>query len=323
MKWFLRIAAAGAFALNTGASASAATSCAMPQSFEDPHHVLQDGKRSLFWVRPMQVDADGAPNAYHRDDPHGNKGLAIEYIGNGMTIARDGAPIPFNLQQEENGVWLTAYENIVKNGWKAPPGLSVDIYGFARDRTGKVCVGRDGRLVSATGLVRRTEAGACNQKRYVDALRFPGIVVPNRAPGEKLVANADPEVAPPFAERGVRRGDLAMAYNPETGIWKGAVLYDTGPRPLLGEGSIRLVMNLTGRKNEPRSAVETNAMGLAETYVLLFPGTAADVSPGKGWTPEKIEKSAMERFKKWGGGSITEALKRLLACAEEYKKHKQ
>jgi hypothetical protein len=323
MKRLLRIAIAGTFAMNTGASANAATECAMPQSFDDPHHVLQDEGKSLFWVRPMQVDADGAPNAYHRDDPHGNKGLAIEYIGNGMRIERDGEPIPFNVKEAENGAWLAAYESIVKNGWMAPPGLSVEIYGFARDGAGKVCVGRGGRLISTTSLALRPNADACDQRRYVDALRFPGIVVPNRAPAEQPAANADPEVAPPFAQRGVSRGDLAVAYNPDTGIWKGAILYDTGPRDLLGEGSIRLIMNLTGRKSRPRSAEATNSMGLIETYVLLFPGTATDLGPKSGWTPEKIERAAAKRFRQWGGGSTRDALNRLFVCAKQYKKHKQ
>jgi hypothetical protein len=324
MNRFLRVAISGALALNPGGPISAATECAMPRSFADPHYVLHDETKSIFWVRPMQVDADGAPNAYHRDDPHGNKGLAIEYLGNGMTILRDGEPVPFNVQQEENGAWLTAYESVVRNGWKAPLGLSVDIYGFARDRAGKVCVTGNGRLISATSLIRRTDANVCSQTRYIDALKFPGIVVPRRAPGEALVANADPEVAPPFAKQGVRRGDLAIAYNPETGIWKGAILYDTGPRELLGEGSIRLIMNLTGRKNEPQSAPETNAMGLGETYVLLFPTSGNDLGPvRKRFTPENIEKRATERFRKWGGGSIATALGRLLACAEEYKRPKQ
>ncbi|CAN0433675.1 unnamed protein product, partial [Phaeothamnion confervicola] len=92
---------------------------------------MHDGSKSLFWVRPLQVDADGAPNAYHRDDPHGNKGLAIEYAGNGMTISRNGEPMEFKLREEDNAEWLGIYRRIAENGWKAPAGYDVDIYGFA------------------------------------------------------------------------------------------------------------------------------------------------------------------------------------------------
>jgi len=131
---------AWALAFFASVPASGATECKLPRSFSDPHQVLHDEKKSLFWVRPLQVDADGTPNAYHRDDPHGNKGLAIEYLGNGMTIEQGGVAIPFNLIENENRAWLEAYRKIVDNDWKATPEFSVDIYGFARDSKGNVCV---------------------------------------------------------------------------------------------------------------------------------------------------------------------------------------
>ena len=297
----------------------AQTPCGMPQGFSDPHPVLRDRDKSLFWVRPLQVDADGAPNAYHRDDPHGSKGLAIEYIGNGMTIERHGKPMNFELKEEENSEWLGIYQMIVRNDWTAPPGYSVDIYGFARDRKGRVCVGHSGQLVSATSLSLNERAGPCNQKRYVNALKFPGIVVPNRQGKEQRLKNRDPEVAPPFAQHRVSRGDLAVVYHPETRRWSGALLYDTGPRHLLGEGSIRLVMNLRGMSQAPVSALETNSLGIVETYTVVFPGSVADLGPKKTWTPEKIERAAGERFRAWGDGSVEKALERLFACADEYK----
>src|SRR5215470_5201699 len=110
----------------------AQTSCMLPESFGDPHRVIHDAE-SLVWVRPLNVDADGAPNAYHRDDPHGRKGLAIEYLGNGMSISRNGEEIPFEPEERDNAEWLEAYRKIVRNGWEAPPGYELDIYGFARD----------------------------------------------------------------------------------------------------------------------------------------------------------------------------------------------
>jgi hypothetical protein len=297
----------------------AQTSCMLPESFGDPHRVIHDAE-SLVWVRPLNVDADGAPNAYHRDDPHGRKGLAIEYLGNGMSISRNGEEIPFEPEERDNSEWLEAYRKIVRNGWEAPPGYDVDIYGFARDVAGRVCVTKTGRLISSTSLVLNPQARPCDPKRYLDALKFPGIVVPNRDSDERGIAEgADPEVAPPFAERGVRRGDLAVVYNPETKIWKGALLYDTGPRRLLGEGSIRLVMNLRGTKRVPTSGDETNSMALAESFTVLFPGSVADLGPRQTWTPEKIERAAAERFKQWGGGSVERALERLQSCADDYK----
>jgi hypothetical protein len=294
--------------------------CALPQRFDDPHPVLHDETRSLFWVRPMEVDADGAPNAYHRDDPHGDKGLAIEHIGYGMRIEQDGVRIPFIARKEENAVWLELYQRIVENGWKAPEGYSVETYGFAKDENGDVCVGPDGRLVSSTTVNLKRNGSTCDQSRYVDALQFPGIVVPNRAKDEAAVPNTDPSVAPPFAVRGVRPGDLAVVYHPKSGRWKGALVHDTGPREKLGEGSIRLVMNLTGRKDQPTSARATNSMAIPEAYYVLFPGSVADLGDEKHWTPARIENAAAHRFKQWGGGSTGAALKRLMACAESYKR---
>jgi len=300
-------------------SGIAQTSCMLSESFNDPHRVIHDAG-SLVWVRPLHVDADGAPNAYHSDDPHGRKGLAIEYLGNGMTISRHGEEIPFEPDERENSAWLDAYKKILRNGWEPPPGYDLDIYGFARDEVGRVCVTKQGRLVSSTSLVLNPQARRCDQKRYLDALKFPGIVVPNRDSEERNVfEGADPEVAPPFAERGIRRGDLAVVYNPETRIWKGALLYDTGPRRLLGEGSIRLVMNLRGSKRVPKSGDETNSMTLPETFTVLFPGSVSDLGARQTWTPEKVERAAAERFKQWGGGSVERALERLLSCADDYK----
>jgi hypothetical protein len=295
--------------------------CALSQSFNDPYPVLHDETKALFWVRPMEVDADGAPNAYHRDDPHGNKGLAIEHIGYGMRIEKDGTRIPYVTKEEENTAWLDIYKRIVNNGWKAPDGYSVEIYGFAKDENGDICVGPDGQLVSSTSIILKRDGGMCDQSRYLDALKYPGIVVPHRAKDEEAAANADPFVAPPFAAKGVRRGDLAVVFNPKTGRWKGALVHDTGPRDKLGEGSIRMVMNLTGRKDVPTSAQATNSMGISEAYYVLFPGSVDDLGDRRYWTPARIEKSAAARFKQWGGGSMDVALKRLSACAEKYKNH--
>jgi hypothetical protein len=313
----LRFAVILVGSLSSYAQSFAQGSCMLPQGFNDPHRVMHDDK-SLFWVRPLQVDADGSANAYHRDDPHGKR-HAIEYIGNGMTIYRDGQPMKFELDEKNNGEWLKAYRRIVANGWKAPEGYSVDIYGFARDGHGAVCVTPSGRLISTTSLTLNPNLHVCNQRKYLDARKFPGFVVPNRTADERSVENGDPEVAPPFATRGLARGDVGVVYNPATGLWKGALLYDTGPRHLLGEGSLRLVMNLRGMQQVPRTALHLNSLGIVETFSVSFPGSVADLGPSSTWTPEKVEQAAAERFKAWGGGSFTGALRRLFACAQQYK----
>jgi hypothetical protein len=320
VKSLFRIAAALMGCVAMTAQSFAQSSCMLPSNFNDPHPVMHDD-RSAFWVRPLQVDADGAPNAYHRDDPHGKRGLAIEYIFNGMTIYRGDDALEFELDEKDNSEWLTAYRKIVANGWKAPEGYSVDIYGFARDERGNICVGEGGRLISSTSLVINPGLRACNQRRYIDALKFPGIVVPNRTDEDRPAAdeNADPQVATPFADRGIKRGDLAIVYNPETGLWKGALLYDTGPRQLLGEGSLKLVMNLRGMQQAPKTAIKTNSLGIVETFTVIFPGSVADLGPSSTWTPQKVEQAAAERFKAWGGGSLTSALQRMFACAQQYK----
>jgi Fungal chitosanase of glycosyl hydrolase group 75 len=301
-------------------SACADESCQAWGGFDDPHPVMVERQsRALFWARPLEVDADGARNAYHRDDPHGSKGLAIEYVGNGMTILRNGEPLTFNEKEEDNSTWLNAYHAIVNNGWKAPAGFDVDIYGFARDRNGKVCVKPDGRLISSTSLVQHRSARYCDPKRYVDALRIPGIVVPNRSDEEQPVKGGDDQIAPPFARHGVFRGDLAVVYNPATRIWRGAIIYDTGPRELLGEGSLRLVLDLRADRRSPKSALETNDLGIDETNVLLFPGTAEKLGPGRTWTSEKIHTLASRLFNAWGGGTEVQAVEKLTACASEYR----
>jgi hypothetical protein len=323
MKRALPLVLTLAATLVQGGTAFGQSSCSLPQTFNDPHPVIHDDE-SLLWVRPLQVDADGAPNAYHRDDPFGGKGLAIEYLGNGMTISRNDEPLPFLTDDDKpDPKWLEAYKKLVRNRWEAPPGYAVDIYGFARGESGKVCVTNSGRLISSTSLTLNSKLPACNPKRYMDALKFPGIVVPSRGDNETTDDEGDYQVATPFADRGVHRGDLAVVYNPETNRWKGALLYDTGPRHLLGEGSIRLVMNLRGMDKVPTSAVETNSLGIAKTTTVLFPKSAALLGPKSTWTPEKIERVAAEQFIKWGGGSIEGALQRLQACTEAYAQAQQ
>jgi hypothetical protein len=78
-------------------------------------------------------------------------------------------------------------------------------------------------------------------------------------------------------------------------------------------------MNLRGIKRMPRSGDETNAMALAESFTVLFPGSVDDLGARQTWTPEKIERAAAARFKQWGGGTEEGALQRLLSCADEYK----
>jgi hypothetical protein len=177
----------------------------------------------------------------------------------------------------------------------------------------------DGRLISSTSLVQHPSASYCDPKRYVDALKIPGIVIPNRSDEEQAVPGADDQIAPPFARHKVSRGDLAIVYNPETRVWRGAIIYDTGPRELLGEGSLRLVLDLRASQQLPKSAIETNALGIAETNVLLFPGTAGQLGPGRTWTNEKIHGLASRLFKQWGGGTEMQALEKLAGCATEYK----
>jgi hypothetical protein len=126
--------------LSSCGQALAQAACALPRAFNDPHAVIHDD-RSLFWVRPLQVDADGAPNAYHRDDPHGRRGLAIEYIGNGMTIYRNGEPMTFELDEKNNTAWLDLPKDR-RQSLAGAAGYSVDIYGVARDERGTVCVGK-------------------------------------------------------------------------------------------------------------------------------------------------------------------------------------
>jgi hypothetical protein len=328
MRSFIGAVALGIHMLVGIPSTDAATLCDMGDSFSDPKLVLHDGKSSLFWVRPIAVNVDGAPNAYHRDDPHGNRGLAIEYIGYGMKIfkfkdeeGKEKEKIPFVTKESDNASWLAIYRQIVANNWVAPKGYSFSVFGFEKDDAGQVCHGgpkEDGKLVSSTALVIKSGADACDQSGYVDALRFPGIVIPKRDDEESKTDGTDGGIAPPFAKLGTRRGDLAVAYNPKTKRWRGAFVFDTGPRQKLGEGSVRLIMNLTGAA-APTTAEASNSMGIKESYVVLFPGSVADLGDRKNWTPELVEKMAMARFKAWGGGTIKGALSRLQSCAADYK----
>jgi hypothetical protein len=166
----------------------------------------------------------------------------------------------------------------------------------------------------------KPDAEICDQSRYVNSLDFPGIVLPKRAKNEKDKDGKKPPIAPPFANRGVKLGDVAIAFNPKNGLAKGAFVFDTGPRRNLGEGSVRLLADL---KNEalPSTAAQSNGMGLGDTFVVLFPASVSELGSKDTWTPAKVREVAERKFLEFGNGSRDNAVARLKACAAAYKSH--
>lgn len=142
-----------------------------------------------------------------------------------------------------------------------------------------------GFYVSMTALYDKNRGGA-DPKRYVDSEEIPYIVLPGNV----------------IKKTGARLGDFAVAINNGTAV--PAILADTGPKGLIGEGSIRLARSL-GIDHNPRTGGTTKR---AVIYVV-FPKSGA--GQGKLRTLAEIETEGKRLFENWGG------LKRLEAVIKE------
>jgi len=158
---------------------------------------------AVFFRAGMQIDADGAPNAYHPG-----------------TASRPKSGRPPGLDDLRNA------------------GASGNWYGVVTDdgkRTGRPVVQGatdpyPGFYVSPTALQDAT-LRATNPRRYVDSTAVPYVVLPGRVARDPTSAR--------FADAtGLALGDLGMVF--QRGESSHCVYADVGPRGRIGEGSIAL-----------------------------------------------------------------------------------
>ena len=299
------------FLVLPGLTAQAAD-CGMAQAFKQPDGNAKTGftsvwsdrdGKALFFIEALNVNTDGTRRSYSVDDFWGEE-KALNNLCNAMSDACAGLDKD-GLRQRR---LLT--QKAFANGWPADltaqTKISPAIIPF---KGGKPCPPVDGFLVSATALHKPNVADACDIGNYADALVTPALVLPKN-PAKNTLSE--------FAKRHAKVGDLAVALVPGSSAPVFAVVGDTGPAKVLGEGSVALNGKLLGKSAPPTNYQEVRGKGafkgkawtVPQAMVLIFPASGDSADPYL--MPERIDAAAKTRFEDWGG------VARLNACAADY-----
>lgn len=270
------------------------------------------GQKALIFADGLHVNTDGTKRSYKVDDFWGHND-AINNLCNAMS---DKCA---DMKEPELRARRILTQKAKAQGWPADltkkTKILPSIIAFKSD--GKPCDEVDGFLVSATALRDDSVKDDCSFSKYVDAMTVPAIVLPGRLKKKTPTG---------FESRGARVGDLAAVLSGDGKLLTYAVVGDTGPAKELGEATVALAWKLRGKTKEPANYCEVRGKPKTEcnhkdyvgqgwdvrkTYVLIFTGSRDDKKPYM--TKERIEKSAGDLLKNWGGQS------RLKSCAEAYK----
>ena len=207
--------------------------------------------QALAFVAPMQVNADGAPDAYHPDN-------------RGTSHLCDGLSVKVNDECRWTASCLPDYRRARDEGFTG--GTQLCIFGFLTDRDGVPRIqGPDdpnpGYYISATAL-RQPGEPAHSPRAQLDSNTVPFAVLPG-----SWVRNRD---------IGLALGDVGVAIRLSTGDRAAFVLGDVGPRQKLGEGSIALHLALGHDPFRMSYGIRRASVGLSGRDVLyvVFPGSA-------------------------------------------------
>ena len=231
----------------------------------------------------LNVNADGAPNAYHRVLGPTTRDPGLLHICNGVSV----------LERAADGRMVNRYPNFSVPGTSArckadvfalqekgfpscDTGTCLRIFGFfAPPRScgsgqaaecGVPLMATDAQgqptafFVSTTSLADpRFEAA--DPRRYLDARTVPHFVLPGGESG-------------PFGrEHGIRLGDLGLIVRGNRGVF--AVFGDAGPADKLGEASPAVITRLNGHPDAMNSLPGAIAAGVT---TLVLPGSRSQLS---------------------------------------------
>lgn len=278
-----------------------APQCSMGLGFvhKTKHHgyrKIYEGTGSLFFTTPFAVNTDGAPTSYHPDDPFGSQGLAINTICNG---ANTYLPSGEKLNHENCSELVSAFKQARDAGWSGAGTPRMEFYGVAtRDERRSVpCTissgPYSGYFVSTTSQPADPSRGNCEQERYLDSLELPFIIYPGAAE---------------IRNRGFGKRDVAVLFNPDTGVTEYAIVGDKGPKWGLGEGSVFVSKSLRQISENPTSRRDTYNFVVNKVHALIL--TESSIEPP--FTLEKIRAEGKEALDAWGGEA------RFRACVAEY-----
>ncbi len=235
----------------------------------------------------LNVDADGAPNAYRVD------GNGLSYTCDGVVAIENGRRVTpesdrVKWQQKCNAAWKLA---------KATNDFSnVAIFGFATDAKHRPLVQGEGDPLPGVAYITTTsveipEAPMGTQRRQIDATKIPYVVLPSNL----------------VKQYGIKPAAVAIVYRPS--IEKVAfAVYGDGGR--LGEGSVKLHMELGSNPMILNNGVERAKRRIEDEIItIVFPEKSTDrVLDFDVWTAQ-IKELGDEQLKAFGG------VERLKACS--------
>ena len=196
----------------------------------------------------LNVDSDGAPNAYRVD------GGGLSYTCDGVAAIENGRPITTQVpfwQKKCNEAWQKAMRT---DDYRA-----VHIFGFYTNaKTGRPVVQGSSDPLPGEAYVSTTKMVVPGtpedaQRHYVDATKIPYIVLPARY----------------ALQHNIHEGALALVFRPRTGAYTFGIFADTGG---FGEASVKLHEDLGGKPLVTKGGVE-RATGRIDdaTMTVVFP----------------------------------------------------
>jgi hypothetical protein len=260
-----------------------AQSCALTPGRTGSFQTLSNAAGVVAFSSGLAVNADGAPNAYHRVLGPTTRDPGLLHICNGVAVlerAADGRMVNrypdfsvpgtsarckadvFALQERgfpacDSGECLRIF------GFFAPPrtcgtGRSDEcgVPPFAIDASGAPTP----FFVSTTSLVDPAFA-ATDPRRYLDARSVPHFVLPGGESG-------------PFGrQHGIKLGDLALIAQGTRGVF--AVFGDAGPADKLGEASPAVITRLAGAPDVTNRLPSAITAGVT---TLVFAGSRSELT---------------------------------------------
>lgn len=267
-------------------NASSAVTCNMNK---DTNGTLKSDSAIIFSSTHLEVDSDGAPNAYRLD------GNGLSYTCDGVVAIEGGKRVtpesnPHNWVAKCNSAWKLARKT---NDYS-----KVAIFGFSTDSNNRPIIQGPGdpfpglAFISTTS-VKIPDMPEGKQRKQIDATKIPYIVL-----SETFVKKF-----------GVKPADVAVAYRPSTGAIAYAVFGDSGR---LGEGSVKLHSDLGHNPISIVNGVERANNGIDDKVVIVvFPSsTTTQTVDATVWNRE-IKESGKLQLDKFGG------IARLKACSND------
>lgn len=259
-------------------------------SATDSLGVKSAGLALIFSSPHLNVDADGAPNAYRLD------GKGLSYTCDGVVAIENGKRVtpksdPVNWQAKCNAAWKKARET---NDYRG-----VAIFGFATDSSNRPLVQGPGDSLPGEAFITTTSVSVPGtpvgtQRQEIDASNIPYVVLP----------------AAVVKKYSIPPASIALVYRPSTDKLAFAIYGDNGN---LGEGSVKIHFELGSDPMLTRGGVKRAKRRIEDRVVtFVFPSMKTKpVLDHDAWNAEiqSVGKAALEAF----GG-----MEKVRLCAQQH-----